>query len=92
MKTTTAKGDIIKLKPFIVFKEGKRDVEKLKEEYENKCTIISSASGWTDTDLALSWTNTVLGQFSFTRYHLCQLFKYLSTKKDRWYSDPWRLH
>lgn len=44
MKTTTAKGDIIKLKPFIVFKEGKRDVEKLKEEYENKCTIISSAS------------------------------------------------
>ena len=81
MKTTTAKGDIIKLKPFIVFKEGKRDVEKLKEEYENKCTIISSASGWTDTDLALSWTNTDLGQFSFTRYHLMPVVQISLNKK-----------
>ena len=62
-----AKGDGTKLKLFIVFKGGKRDVEKLKKEYGNKCIIASSANGWMDTDLTLSWTNTVLGQFSFKR-------------------------
>ena len=31
-----AKGDRTRLKPFIVFKGGKRDVEKLKIEYDNK--------------------------------------------------------
>ena len=59
-----AKGEWTKLNPFIVFK-GKRDVEKLQKEYENKCIIASSANGWMDTDLTLSWTNTVLGPFSF---------------------------
>ena len=62
-----AKGDGTKLKPFTMFKGDKRDVEKLKKEYRNKCIIASSASGWMDTDLTLSWTNTVLGQYSFTR-------------------------
>ena len=62
-----AKGDGTKPKPFIMFKGGKRDVDKLKKEYRNKCIIASSTSGWMDTDLTLSWTNTVLGQYSFTR-------------------------
>ena len=62
-----AKGDGTRLKPFIVFKGGKCDVEKLKKEYGNKCVIASSANGWMDTDLTLSWANTVLGQFSFRR-------------------------
>ena len=62
-----AKGDGTKLKPFIVFKGGKRDAEKLKKEYGNKCVIASSTNGWMDTDLTLSWANTVLGQFSFRR-------------------------
>ena len=62
-----AKGDGTKLKPFIVFKGGKRDVEKLKKEFGNKCVIVSSTNGWIDTDLTLSWANTVLGQFSFRR-------------------------
>ena len=62
-----AKGDGTKLKPFIVFKGGKRDVEKLKKEYVNKCVITSSTNGWMDTDFTLSWANTVLGQFSFRR-------------------------
>ena len=60
-----AKANGTKLKPFIVFKGGKRDVEKLKKEYGNKCVIASSTNGWMDTDLTLSWVNTVLGQFSF---------------------------
>ena len=62
-----AKGDGTKLKPFRVFKGGKRDVEKLKKEYGNKCVIASLTNGWMDTDLTLSWANTVLGQFSFRR-------------------------
>ena len=62
-----AKGDGTKLKPFIVFKGGKRDVEKSKKEYGNKCIIASSTNGWMDTDLTLSWANTVLEQFSFRR-------------------------
>ena len=62
-----AKGDGTKLKPFIVFKEDKRDVEKLKKEYGNKCILASSTSRWTNTDLTLSWKNAVISQFSFTR-------------------------
>ena len=54
-------GDGTKLKPFIVFKGGKRDIEKLKKEYGNKCIIASSANGWMDTDITLSWTNIDLG-------------------------------
>ena len=62
-----AKGNGTKVKPFIVFKGGKRDVEKLKKEYGNKCVIASSTNRWMDTDLTLSWANTVFGQFSFRR-------------------------
>ena len=62
-----AKGHGTKLKPFIVFKEDKHDVEKLKKEYGNKCILASSTSGWTNTGLTLSWTNAVISQFSFTR-------------------------
>ena len=40
-----AKGDGTKLKPFIIFKGGKRNVEKLKKEYGNKCVIASSTNG-----------------------------------------------
>ena len=40
-----AKDDGTKLKPFIVFKGGKLDVEKLKKEYGNKCVIASSTNG-----------------------------------------------
>ena len=61
-----AKGDGTKLKLFIVLKGGKHDVKKLKKEYGNKCVIASSTNGWVDTDLTLSWTNTVLRQFSFS--------------------------
>ena len=62
-----AKGDGTKLKPFIVFKGGKRDVEKLKKEFGSKCVVASSVNGWMDTDLTIQWTNTVLGHFSFNR-------------------------
>ena len=62
-----AKGDGTKLKPFSVFKGDERDVEKLKKEYGNKCILASSTSGWTNTDVTLSWANVVISQFSLTR-------------------------
>ena len=57
-----AKNDGTKLKPIIVFKGAKREVEQLQKEYKNKCFIATSTNGWMDTDLTLSWVNTVLGQ------------------------------
>ena len=62
-----AKGDGTKLKPFIAFKGGKRDVEKLKKEFGSKCVVASSVNGWMDTDLTIHWTNTALGHFSYNR-------------------------
>ena len=58
-----AKSDGTKLKPIIVFKEAKREVEQLQKEYKNKCFIATSTNGWMNTDLTLSWVNTVLGNF-----------------------------
>ena len=52
-------------KPFIVFNRSKRDIEKLKKEYRNKCIRASSTNGWMDDDLTFSWTKTVIGQFLF---------------------------
>ena len=86
-----AKSDGTKLKPIIVFKGAKREVEQLQKEYKNKCFIATTTNGWMDTDLTLSWVNTVLGQFSFRRRLLawdtyeCHLMpvvqKSLKTKK-----------
>ena len=42
----TAKGDGTKLKPFIVFKGGKRDVDALNKEFHGKCVVVSSQNGW----------------------------------------------
>ena len=86
-----AKSDGTKLKPIIVFKGAKREAKQLQKEYKNKCFIATSTNGWMDTDLTLSWVNTVLGQFSFRRRllawdiyecHLMSLVqKSLKTKK-----------
>ena len=65
-----AKGDVTKLKLILYIIAGKRDVEKLKKEYGNKCIIAFPAGGWVDTDLTLSWINTILEQFSSTRRQL----------------------
>ena len=39
----------------------------VKKECGNRCIIASSTNGWMNTDLTVSWTNTVLGQFNFKR-------------------------
>ena len=50
-----AKRDGTKLKPFIVFKGAKREVETMNKEYRNKCVVATSANGWMNTDLTLMW-------------------------------------
>ena len=63
----TAKGDGTKLKPFIVFKGGKRDVDALNKEFHGKCVVVSSQNGWMNTELTNVWVDKVLGSFSFRR-------------------------
>ena len=40
-----AKGNREKMKPFIVFKGAKREVEKLNKEFSGKCIVASSSNG-----------------------------------------------
>lgn len=61
----TAKANGEKLKPFIVFKGAKREVEKLNKEFSGKCVVASSVNGWMDTELTSEWIDKVLGTFSF---------------------------
>lgn len=65
----TAKADGTKLKPMIVFKGAKREVDSLNKEFKN-CIIASSANAWMNTELTNVWVNQVLGSFSFRRRHL----------------------
>ena len=66
----TAKGDGVKLKPFIVFKGAKRDVEALNKEFHGKCVVASSENGWMNTPLTNNWVEKVLGSFSFRQRFL----------------------
>ena len=63
----SAKGDGTKLKPIIVFKDAKKAVQALQKEYKSKCVVASSANGWMDTDLTLTWVREVLGSLSFRK-------------------------
>ena len=60
-----AKGDGTNLKPIIVFKGDIRPVQLLQKEFQGKCVIASTKSGWMDTSLTSTWAKTVLGQFTF---------------------------
>ena len=80
-----AKSDGTKLKPIIVFKGAKREIEQLQKEYKNKCFIATSTNGWMDTDLTLRWVNTVLRRLLAWDTYECHLMpfvqKSLKTKK-----------
>ena len=56
-----------KLKPFIVFKGGKRDVKRMNEERQlyGKCVILTSANGWINESLTEEWIQYVVGRLSF---------------------------
>ena len=61
------KADGTRLKPFIVFKGGKRECKSLHEEFRGKCSVASSANGWMNEELTLQWCSEILGQFSFCK-------------------------
>ena len=63
----TAKASGEKMKPFIVFKGAKREVEALNKEFSGKCVVASSPNGWMNSELTSKWINNVLGTFSFGR-------------------------
>ena len=45
-----AKADGTKPKPMVVFKGGKREVAALKQEFQNRAVVATSANGWMDTE------------------------------------------
>ena len=60
----TAKVDRSKFKPFIVFKNAKRETKALSEEFKMRCVIVSSSNGWMNDGLTMEYTKKVLGTFS----------------------------
>ena len=62
-----AKANGHKLKPFIVFKGGKRDVKRMNEDRQlsGKCVIRTSANGWMNESLTEEWIQYVVGRLSF---------------------------
>lgn len=48
-----------------MFKGAKRDVKRLNEEYQSKCIVASSDSGWMDEALTEQYCCEVIGTFSF---------------------------
>lgn len=51
----SAKGDGIKLNPFIVVPGPKRETKQLNEEFKNKCYVTSSVNWWMNEDLTRDW-------------------------------------
>lgn len=61
------KADGTKLKPMVVFKGGKREVSALKQEFQNRAVVATSANRWMDTELTQVWIDSVVGAFAFNR-------------------------
>ena len=62
-----AKADGTRLKPMVVFRGGKREVAKLKEEFQHRAIVATSANGWMNTELTKVWVDSVVGAFAFNR-------------------------
>ena len=62
-----AKAHGTRLKPMVVFKGGKREVAKLKEEFQHCAIVATSANGWMNTELTKVWVDSVVGAFAFNR-------------------------
>ena len=62
-----AKANGQKLKPFIDFKGGKRDMKRMNEDrhLSGKCVIRSSTNGLMNESLTVGWVQYVVGRFSF---------------------------
>ena len=66
----TAKADGSKLKPFIVFKNAKRETKTLNDKFKTRCVIVTSSIFWMNNGLTTECTKKVLGTFSFGRRFL----------------------
>ena len=51
----------------VVFKGGKREVAKLKQEFQHCAIVATSANGWMDPELTKVWVDSVVGAFAFNR-------------------------
>ena len=49
----------------VVFTGAKREVAALKQEFQHRAVVASSANGWMDTELTKIWVDSVLGSFAF---------------------------
>jgi len=58
-----AKGDGSKFKPFVVFKKGIREVDKLQQT--PGIIVRSSSNGWMNDGLTSDWLRTVYTRFAF---------------------------
>ena len=61
----SARADGTKLKPMIVFKDAKQDVNAIHKKMKGKAVVASSSNGWMNTDLTLRYINEIIGSFSF---------------------------
>ena len=61
----TAKTDGIKLKPFIVFKNAKRQTKTLNNEFKTRCGIVTSSNGWMNNDLTIEYAKKSSENFLF---------------------------
>lgn len=59
-----AKANGTMLKPFIVFKQAKR------QEFKSQAYIAGSVNAWMTTELTNEWVNHILGLFAFGRHQL----------------------
>ena len=57
-----AKADGTKLKPFVVFKGGVREVKAMQNI--SGVVIASSKNGWMNDDLTADWLQKVVGKFN----------------------------
>ena len=62
-----AKEDGTKLKPFVLFREAKRESKSLGEEFESRYVVKNPGNAWMNKELVIIWVKRILGAFSFNR-------------------------
>ena len=55
------------MNPFIVFKGAKRESAVLNDRFKGRCVMTSSANGWMNEELVLSYLRKILGMFTFQK-------------------------
>jgi len=61
-----ARADGTKIKPYVVFKGGIREVKAMKPEFKD-AAIATSKNGWMNDELTQDWITAVYGKFAFAK-------------------------